>query len=935
MTKNYTKAMVGYAIWVEIEETLRNWLSEKIIVIYGGKWSDQFPRGIWNKIVTRYNDHVNLQDTSKARDLLEHSDFPDLFDILKYKRQATNFLTNDIIVELDYYKDKLYHLRNILAHKPYSFNMRHLDDIEECAEWILKFTKSHSMRLKQVLEAVRTNPQNVAIAIPDNFALSVSPAHQSKTINNLPAIDYESDGGFIGRKKEAKDIKRRILDLRIHPIITVAGAGGVGKTALAHHICEEILLENQETFESLIWISAKKDKLTVTGIEDIEPDVTNFEELVDAILNTFDLKELVNDSLSEKEEFVTQLIFDTHEKGKGVLLVVDNLETISHDEKLIEFLKDIPLPNKVLITSRLGLGETERRIPLREMTPGDARELFRTIAVEKSAKNLASQPNSVIDKYTERMSGYPLVIKWVVGQAALGRDIERIVSSINSTDSEIAQFCFDYIYDERLSEQAKKLLHCLAQNEKELPQAVLMHVTSMDSDAFEDTVRELELASLLLPFREPDPENDRIVTKYGILPLTKAYLSTKPEKYKSEIKSKIQNVQELIEEGQRAVRQFQFSLQYLGAETDEEKIAAKYIQTAYHYAQTNAYSDAVVQLERAKDIAPNFASLYRNWAKIEADFENPETAASLFEKAVSLNPSDATAWYHWGEMERQNLNYDNARKYLGKALELVEDKVDVLISLGNVEKQDMQFNHAINFFNEAIEHYHQKENSLTNKGEIIALTSKADTYRRWGETYKRNNQIDRAIEVTNNGLSVMQEVLDIDSFDTKATETFMKILLQKGKLYKRIGDFNSSRSALVEIFERQPTTYKQRQIFVQSCYYLVPMYLELGDYQKARNIFENGKLYATGNEGQIKFDRLEKLFQEQERLTGRFTKIFEDNGYGFISCNEMETDIFAHISEFVEDVDNSDFATMHSKTVKFCLSENDKGYVANLIYIVD
>jgi hypothetical protein len=266
MTKNYTKAMIGFAVWVQIEETLRNWLSDRLVVIYGSDWSDQFPQGIWNKIVTRYDTHIRTQDTSQIREILEHSDFPDLFDIVKYKKATNKFLSNDIASDLNYYNDKLYRLRNQLAHKPYGFNMRHLDDIEDCAEWILKFSATHGVRLKDILNEVRTDPQTVAIKIPDEFVLSVSPAHKSKIINNLPAMDYESDGGFIGRKQEAKGIKQRLLDFRIHPIITVAGAGGVGKTALAHHICEDILQENQNTFEGLIWISAKKDKLTITGI---------------------------------------------------------------------------------------------------------------------------------------------------------------------------------------------------------------------------------------------------------------------------------------------------------------------------------------------------------------------------------------------------------------------------------------------------------------------------------------------------------------------------------------------------------------------------------------------------------------------------------------------------------------------------------------------
>src|SRR5690606_25660793 len=138
-------------------------------------------------------------------------------------------------------------------------------------------------------------------------------------------------------------------------------------------------------------ISAKKDKLTLTGIEEIEPTAQSFEEVLDAILSTIGFSEYVEKSVEEKQTIVQEIVLD--DKDYSILLVIDNLETILHDKTLIEYIKEIPLPHKILITSRLGLGEIERRFPLAEMTDGDAIELFRRIAIEKSVKGLAQLPN--------------------------------------------------------------------------------------------------------------------------------------------------------------------------------------------------------------------------------------------------------------------------------------------------------------------------------------------------------------------------------------------------------------------------------------------------------------------------------------------------------------------------------------------------------------
>ena len=152
--------------------------------------------------------------------------------------------------------------------------------------------------------------------------------------------------------------------------------------------------------------------------------------------------DVLEQDLYKKEQYVDLIL---QESDNGILLVVDNLETIQ-DERIYDFIKDIPRPNKVLITSRIGLGEVERRYALKEMSKTDAIALIRTVAREKGADTLIRLPDDVLHRYAQRMSSYPLAIKWVVGQVALGKDIDRLVDSLASISGDIAHFCFDHIY---------------------------------------------------------------------------------------------------------------------------------------------------------------------------------------------------------------------------------------------------------------------------------------------------------------------------------------------------------------------------------------------------------------------------------------------------------------------------------------------------------
>lgn len=935
---SFTRAMLGYALWVATEDGIRNWLSRRLIDLYGVEWANQIPTGIWNTLQERYNEKIKPSNFSQVRELIEHSDFPDLFNIVKYKKQAKLFLPERTTEDVDYYAEKLYSLRNQIAHKPHGFNVRSLDELISCVEWVADAIGPDGKNLLSVKEGIESRPEAYALQIPEEFVQSAKSSTKYKISNNLPPMDYEFDGGFVGRRDELKELKRRLLDKRIHPIITVSGAGGVGKTALAHRVCEDILINHSQDFSGVIWISAKKDRLTLTGIEEIEPTAQSFEEVLDAVLNTFGLSEYVNQEIIEKRKLVQEIVFDdVSDPRSGILLVIDNLETILHDETLIEYIKDIPLPHKVLITSRIGLGEIERRIPLKGLTSGDAVELFRIVAIEKSAKGLAQLATETIKTYVQRMSAYPLVIKWVVGLAALNQDIERLVQSINSTDSDISKFCFEFIYDHMLSENAKLVLRCLAASEHELTQAALMHVAELNSQTFEDVMMELERASLVIPNTQSEDGQNRITTRYGILPLTKGYLISRAESGK-DIKARLKSVQNLIEDARRAKKQYELSLEFLGAETEEELIASKHVQTAFTRNQAQDYEGALDALKRAVEIAPNFAAVYRSWAVIEQNNENFDRAVELYEKAVSLKAGDPITWFHWGNLERKLTNYENARRYLNRALELVQDKTSVLIALGNVEKQDSNFKEAIELFEQAIAIATSDMSRITDRDLIVARTSMADTYYRWAEAYERDAQLNAAIERAMLGYETMVKVAELGSYDTKTRETQMKIMLLIGRLYKKTKNLHKSREFFEKVVDMKPPTWsrEQRRYASRACYYLIPFLLDGNDISHASEVYNYGLSSISYDDNfRERYEKLKLLLNDNNRHQGVFTHIVADKGYGFIKCDEVSPDgIFAHISEFVDEVSDRDFSFMREVWVSFSVSYDEKGIAAKTIRIL-
>jgi len=54
----------------------------------------------------------------------------------------------------------------------------------------------------------------------------------------------------------------------------------------------------------------------------------------------------------------------------------------------------------------MGLGEVERRYPLRELSRVDAISLIRTIAHEKGVKSLVKLPDNTLFNYAQKMSRF-------------------------------------------------------------------------------------------------------------------------------------------------------------------------------------------------------------------------------------------------------------------------------------------------------------------------------------------------------------------------------------------------------------------------------------------------------------------------------------------------------------------------------------------------
>lgn len=869
----YSYRDCGYTVISRFEETFRELVANKVSSNFSD-FLDGFPKGVIDKALSRYNGEIELEE------ILENIDFPDLAEIVNYKNNDKFFLYGDMKKgEFNNIMYNLYALRCDIAHVKGQFNsLKFHNLVEYCSKISSELFETQS-DFKSFLNEVVENPENIVVKIPSSFFTNDS--FNYAVINNLPVPDYVTDGGFVGRIDDKKKVLK-YLGSEKFPVVTISGAGGVGKSALALKVCIEIVESSKYDFDYVVWLTAKENRLSHFGIEDIEPSIRSFEDFLDEIIDVCGFQEyLESDNIEDKEEVLNFVLSET----KKTLIIVDNLETIS-DERIINFIIDAPINVKFLITSRKGLGQIERRCEIFQLKERDASVLFRRIANEKGLSSLAKLSDKIIKKYVNRVSCYPLVIKWVIGQAAMGKDINKIVSKINSESSDISRFCFEQIFSE-LSENCKLVLFSLSCFEEPPTQSVLQHASGLDDVTFEDSLQELILVSLVTP-EQFQNENDEISQKFNLLSLTKGFIKNllrRNNEIRYEIENRIREVYQSVTKSQIASREYKNSLYNYGAKTDDEKVSAMIAQGAFQKYQFGKVDEAREEYKRALKTAPQFASIFRNWAVMEYHENNLETALKLIKEAEQKSDNDPQVLLQWGNILRKSRDFKQAdEKYLA-AVELSPNDPIILNVCGSNKSRLKEFEAANDLLNQAL-----KVNNPVNpvRHESVNRIAIAENLVFWSADLLENLKFDEAIKNLEGALKQCEKLFSVDSRNPEHYTLLTKVNYRLGHTYHKSGDNLRAKLYFEKLINVTPSGYAQKLYKAKGLTELSMVYYQNGEFDKSINII-NG----LNSEFSSQFESDPKYLQLKSRIDEILESANPDNRVdGEVSFVNIEKDFF-------------------------------------------
>ena len=283
-----------------------------------------------------------------------------------------------------------------------------------------------------------------------------------KTFTNVPIVPQ----GYVSRSDLEATLRQQLIEPDRHPIVTLTGYGGIGKTSLTLKVINDLMENEDLPYGLAIWFSARDVDLLQTGPKSVNPQGLTTRDFAEEYIR------LMGSPVSEVDVVghLADEMGTRDESDFTKLFIFDNFETASDPFELYRWLDSyIRPPNKVLITSRERRFTGDYAVSVHGMTDDECRALIHSTSA--SLRLMEALTDEYIGDVIRESRGHPYVIKLILGALTRNpnrRNVERIMAP----QEEVLDALFERSYS-RLSAAAQRAFLTLCRWRSSVPRIAL------------------------------------------------------------------------------------------------------------------------------------------------------------------------------------------------------------------------------------------------------------------------------------------------------------------------------------------------------------------------------------------------------------------------------------------------------------------------------
>lgn len=900
--KNFATRMSCFSLISAIESDLRIIIAETIN--QGENIEKSIPNDVLQNIKKRFyeNHKEEYKKEYSVSSLLEFTDFSDLSKLLHKNKETQSIFSKEEIIEVTKKLEQYTTIRNRICHS------RPLEpsDIVHLTDFSVELLKLSNRERWKNIQLALNNLNDPAFAlslkIPEYWNIQ-----NNQIYNNLPLPEFD-DTGFLGREKERESIKQLIYSYT--KVISIIGEGGIGKTAIAlrclYDVLEEMESSDSNIFDMIIWVSLKANRLTASGVEQIKNSITNSIGLYNEIVKNVggDTGSTLEETISEIKEYMEQF---------NILLCIDNLETISSNE-VREFLANIPDRSKVVITTRVGLGELEYRYKLDKLDEKSSVNLMRTLSRLLNVESISKKNNESLKQISIRLFNNPLLMKWYVLSLANGKGSSSLLNKENQSYQEALKFCFEKLY-EQLKPIEKKLINAITYMRRPVSAVELRFVLDdLGELEIEDGLHQLNNSSMLKSVSNSSP--DESIT-YILTDIAEEFISSSDNldlEIFSKVKSKKKELQVFVDANNTIKNHHNFDLNSIYWHSKDQKICSIYLKQAIDtYKRKKDLESALTLVKKAKSIMPEYSECYRINGYLFMK-TNPFKAENEFETAIQYDRDSAISYYAYAQFLINQEEFDRAKEQIDSALKINNDDISLLTMKAWLLTMLGEFNSAIEIYTYLL----PLQEGRLRKFAISTYTQAINCHKRYAEIMISDQDFNQAANLLSAAINILNEAFTKAYIDNGIIEIAARLLNEANNYEKKCSNAVVT-SNLFTTFEENIN--------------------ELTADMKAKSLTEFSSIYNNlllHNQSKLQII-LEKLEESHILGSSMFGHIKSVNrtvnntvSFGFITGDD-KSEYFFHRGELTPSNLLDSIQNIQGVKVKFITSETKKGRCANQI----